>query len=61
MALTDALQAVKGVKIVQVRNDLQDGCYAVDALRNRYEITDKATPYAGYFNPGTLRINMKPY
>ena len=63
MALTDALQDVKGVKIVQGRNDLPDGtgCYAVDALGNNYSIADKATPYAGYFNPGTLKINMKPY
>lgn len=63
MAITDALQAVKGVKIVQVRNDLPNGigCYAVDALGNNYSIADKATPYAGYFNPGALKINMKPY
>ena len=37
------------------------GCYAVDALGNNYSIADKATPYAGYFNPGTLTINMIPY
>ena len=63
MALTDSLQAVKGVKIVQVRNDLPNGtgCYAVDALGNNYSIADKATPYAGYFNPGTLTTNMIPY
>ena len=56
MALTDTLQAVKGVKIVQVRN-----CSAIDALGVTYQISDKTTPYAGYFNPGTLDIGMIPY
>ena len=58
MSLTDALQIVSGVKVVQVRT-----CGGVDALNVGYQITDKYTPYAGYFNydENNVVIRMTAY
>jgi len=58
MALTDNLQAVAGVKLVQVRT-----CYGIDANGIEMQILDKATPYAGYYQytENRTELTMTPY
>ena len=55
MALTDTLQAVQGVRLLQV---LSCGSTGVDGTKT---ISDYTVPYAGYFTPGNIVFNMKEY
>jgi hypothetical protein len=56
MALTDALQSVDGVEIVQVKF-----CSSTDTHGTTTVIEDKSTPYAGYYTPGTITLNLEAY
>lgn len=58
MALTDALQQVSGVNIVQVRS-----CSGKDYSGVESAIADKAVPYAGYYQyiEENIKLNMIPY
>jgi hypothetical protein len=55
MALVDALQAVEGVRIVELRSATTSNATtpATQSIDARY------TPLAGYFTPGVITLNMK--
>lgn len=55
MALTDKLQAVEGVKVVE----LTESSY-IDNGEEK-SIVAKVRPYAGYFNVGDIKINTYEY
>lgn len=58
MALIDNLQAVPGVKVADFRN----ATYTENtANRTTKSIDGKIRPYAGYFNIGTITLNMTAY
>lgn len=56
MSLTDALQAVSGVKVVQIT----EASYINDK-GEKETITAKTRPHAGYFNVGKITINTECY
>ena len=58
MALIDHLQTVSGVKVADFRN----ATYTENTVdRITKDIDGKIRPYAGYFNIGTITLNMTAY
>lgn len=57
MALVDCLQAVDGVKIVE----LQSSEVKISGEATPTKINARHTPASGYFKAGTITINMTPY
>ena len=56
MALIDYLQTVSGVKVA----DFRDASYTEQNGQTK-TIDGKVRPYAGYFNLGTITLNMEAY
>lgn len=57
MALVDRLQAVAGVKVVEMKHSTA----RADNESTLTEIDARITPAAGYFMPGQITVNMKAY
>lgn len=57
MALVDRLQAVEGVKIVELRGSTSQAANEGTTT----QINARLTPAAGYFKPGEITVNMKAY
>ena len=54
MALVDRLQALEGVRIVELKSSTA----RISSTGSTIEINARYTPYSGYFKPGTININM---
>ena len=57
MALIDGLQAVEGVKVVEMKRSTSKAANESTLT----EIDARITPAAGYFKPGQITVNMKAY
>jgi len=57
MALIDALQQVKGVEIAE----MQCCSHVIHGDTEQRDIDAKAQPYAGYFNPGDITLEMEEH
>ena len=57
MALVDALQVIEGVRIPE----LKEATGRPDASTTTLPINARSVPAAGYFKPGSIDLNMKPY
>lgn len=57
MALIDALQAVEGVKIAELKGSTAQAANE----QTPTDINARQTPAAGYFKPGKITVNMQAY
>jgi len=57
MALIDALQAVEGVKIAELKGSTAQAANE----QTPTAINARQTPAAGYFKPGKITVNMQAY
>lgn len=57
MALVDRLQAIEGVRIVELRGSTARAANEPTTT----QINARLTPVAGYFAPGTITVNMTAY
>lgn len=57
MALVDRLQAVSGVRVVEMKQSTAQAANESTLT----EIDARITPAAGYFTPGVITVNMKAY